>query len=207
MRRRRPAGGSPLRAFTRFWGRPIPWSPTPSRHKRPVRAAARSPSAGSLPHRPGTAAKPPAPANPLNARCPRTADGRISCAQRSQRDYSLRVCFAFGVGFSAGSLQSKCCDFGFAISSADPCPRGACPQRLARLPEARKAVADGSGGHPFALQRRGELAPDRPSVAHGGLSMRAQLAVRRCCAVVSALCRVRLARWVLVRLCSFVLTP
>ena len=68
-----------------------------------------------------------------------------------QGDYSLRVCFAFGVGF----LQSKCCDLGFAILPADPCSRGACPQRLARLPEARKAVADGSGGHPSALRRRG----------------------------------------------------
>ena len=27
-------------------------------------------------------AKPPAPANPLNGRCPRTADGRISCGRR-----------------------------------------------------------------------------------------------------------------------------
>ena len=62
---------------------------------------------------------------------------------------------AFGAGFCLEPLQPKCCDSRFAISSADPCSRGACPQRLARLPESREAVADGSGGHPSALRRRG----------------------------------------------------
>ena len=113
--RRRPAG-APLRAFPRFYGA----EPIRGRLRRPRRLRDRR-EKGPLRIVREPVAKPPAPANPLNGRCPRTPDGRISCAQRSQRDSSLRACFAFGVGFSVGFLQSKCCDLGFAISSADPC--------------------------------------------------------------------------------------
>ena len=40
--------------------------------------------------------------------------------------------------------------------------------RYRRPIRALEAVADGSGGHPSALRRRGAGPPDRPSVAHGG---------------------------------------
>ncbi len=136
------------------------------------------------------------------------AEGAFLSAPRKARGgCPLAGPSAFWAGFCLEPLQPGCCDSRFAISSADPCSRGACPQRLARLPEACEAVADGSGGHPSALRRRGAGPPDRPSVAHGGSPCGISLQFDDAAAVALALFRVRLARWVLARLCSFVLTP
>ena len=79
----------------------------------------------------------------------------LSAPRRPAGGCPLAGLSAFGAGFCLAPLQPGCCDSRFAISSADPCSRGACPQRLVRLPESREAVADGSGGHPSALRRRG----------------------------------------------------
>ena len=53
----------------------------------------------------------------------------------------------------------------------------------------------------------GSWPPDRPSVAHGGSPCGISLQFDDALTVALALFRVRLARWVLARLCSFVLTP
>ena len=55
--RRKARGVVFLAALSASWGIPIPWRPTPSRRKRPSRAAARSPGEGSFAHRPGTRRK------------------------------------------------------------------------------------------------------------------------------------------------------
>ena len=132
---------------------------------------------------------------------------RAACAEKARRGRFPCGLFCVLRQVIARRPFSVDAAYGFAISSAYPCSRGACLQRLARRMEARKVIVDGLGGHPFVLQRRGAGGLGCASVAHGDSPCGISLQFDDALTVALALFRVRLARWVLARLCSFVLTP
>ena len=86
-------------------------------------------------------AKPPAPANPLHGRCPRTADGRISCARRPVEGF-----FSAGEFCVTRMLSIRQCWFGQRLFCI-PCYLRACFLGIPSVRWQHRALHGAQGNH------------------------------------------------------------